>query len=72
MSKINFKNVGEGSEVEVSVQISPIETFDYSGIVSRITETELSMWTVDSPNDTYENEREIDIPLSKIIAVDVF
>ena len=65
-------NVAVGDEVEVSVQISPKETFDYAGIVSRISDTELSMWTVDSPNDTYENEREIDIPLSKIIAVDVF
>jgi len=65
-------NVAVGDDVEVSVQISPIETFDYSGTVSRISETELSMWTSDSPYDTYENEREIDIPLSKIIAVDVF
>jgi hypothetical protein len=65
-------NVAVGDEVEVSVQISPIETFDYSGIVSRISDTELSMWTTDSPYDTYENEREIDITLSKIIAVDVF
>lgn len=40
MSKINFKNVGEGSEVEVLVQISPNEQFDYSGIVSRISDTE--------------------------------
>ena len=65
-------NVAVGDEVEVSVQISPIETYDYSGIVSRISDTELSMWTTDSPYDTYENEREIDIALSKIIAVDVF
>ena len=56
-------NVAVGDEVEVSVQISPIETFDYSGIVSRISDTELSMWTSDSPYDTYENEREIDIAL---------
>jgi hypothetical protein len=61
-----------GMEVELLVQISPKETFEYAGIVSHISETELSMWTTDSPNDTYENEREIDIPLSKIISVDVF
>ena len=72
MSKINFKNVGEGSEVEVLVQISPNEQFEYAGIISRISEFELSMWTTDSPYDTYENEREIDIPLSKIIAMEVF
>ena len=65
-------NVAVGDDVEVSVKISPIETFDYTCTVSRISETELSMWTSDSPYDTYENEREIDIPLSKIIAVDVF
>ncbi len=72
MSKINFKNVGEGSEVEVLVQISPNEQFEYAGIISRISEFELSMWTTDSPYDTYENEREIDISLSKIIELDIF
>jgi hypothetical protein len=65
-------NVVVGDEVEVLVQISPREKFPYTGIVSHINETELSMWTTDSPNDTYETEREIDIPLSKIISVDVF
>jgi hypothetical protein len=72
MSKINFDNVDEGTEVEVLVQISPRETFPYTGIVSRVSDTELSMWTTDSPYDTYENEREIDISLSKIIELDIF
>jgi hypothetical protein len=54
------------------VQISPRETFPYTGIVSRVSDTELSMWTTDSPYDTYENEREIDISLSKIIELDIF
>ena len=61
-----------GMEVELLVQISPKETFEYAGVVSYISDTELTLWTTDSPNDTYENEREIDIPLSKIISVDVF
>jgi hypothetical protein len=30
------------------------------------------MWTTDSPNDTYETEREIDISLAKIIELDIF
>lgn len=65
-------NVQVDDEVELLVQISPRETFEYTGIVSRISDTELSMWTTDSPYDTYENEREIDIPLNKILEVDVF
>jgi hypothetical protein len=65
-------NVQVDDEVELLVQISPRETFEYTGIVSRISDTELSLWTTDSPHDTYENEREIDIPLNKILEVDVF
>jgi len=72
MSKINFDNVDEGTEVELLVQISPRETFEYAGIVSQISDTELTLWTTDSPYDTYENEREIDIPLAKIIELDIF
>jgi|LauGreDrversion4_2_1035121.scaffolds.fasta_scaffold211054_2 hypothetical protein len=72
MSKISFDNVDEGTEVEVLVQISPRETFPYTGIVSRVSDTELSMWTTDSPNDTYETEREIDIPIAKILELDIF
>ena len=65
-------NVQVDDEVELLVQISPRETFEYTGIVSRISDTELSLWTTDSPHDTYENEREIDIPLNKILEVEVF
>ncbi len=65
-------NVKAGDEVELLVQIYQNETFEYTGIVSSISDTELTLWTTDSPHDTYENEREIDIPLSKIISVDVF
>lgn len=69
---MNTINVQVDDEVELLVQISPRETFEYAGIVSRITDTELSLWTTDSPYDTYENEREIDIPLNKILEVEVF
>jgi len=69
---MNTINVQVDDEVELLVQISPRETFEYTGIVSRISDTELSMWTTDSPYDTYENEREIDIPLNKILEVEVF
>jgi len=65
-------NVQVDDEVELLVQISPRETFEYTGLVSRISDTELTLWTTDSPHDTYENEREIDIPLNKILEVDVF
>ena len=61
-----------GMEVDLLVQISPRETFEYAGIVSHISDTELTLWTTDSPHDTYENEREIDIPLNKILEVEVF
>lgn len=69
---MNTINVAVGDDVSVFVQISPNETFEYAGIVSRISDTELSMWTTDSPHDTYEVEREVDIPLAKILEVDVF
>ncbi len=65
-------NVQIDDEVELLVQISPRETFEYTGLVSRISDTELSLWTTDSPNGNYENEREIDIPLNKILEVEVF
>ncbi len=65
-------NVQVDDEVELLVQISPRETFEYTGLVSRISDTELSLWTTDSPNGNYENEREIDIPLNKILEVEVF
>jgi hypothetical protein len=65
-------NVQVDDEVELLVQISPRETFEYTGLVSRISDTELTLWTTDSPNGNYENEREIDIPLNKILEVDVF
>lgn len=65
-------NVQIDDEVELLVQISPRETFEYTGLVSRISDTELTLWTTDSPNGNYENEREIDIPLNKILEVEVF
>ncbi len=65
-------NVQVDDEVELLVQISPRETIEYTGLVSRISDTELTLWTTDSPNGNYENEREIDIPLNKILEVDVF
>jgi len=65
-------NVQVDDEVELLVQISPRETFEYTGLVSRISDTELTLWTTDSPNGNYENEREIDIPLNKILEVEVF
>jgi hypothetical protein len=65
-------NVQIDDEVELLVQISPRETFEYTGLVSQISDTELTLWTTDSPNGNYENEREIDIPLNKILEVEVF
>ena len=72
MSKISFDNVDEGTEVELLVQIYQNETFEYTGIVSRISDTELTLWTTDSPNGNYETEREIDISLAKIIELGIF
>ena len=72
MSKINFDNLEIGSEIELLVQIYQNETFEYTGILSRISDTELSLWTDDSPNYDTGIEREIDIPLNKILEVEVF
>ena len=72
MSKISFDSVEVGSEVELLVQIYPNEQFEYTGIISKINEFELTLWTTDSPNDTYETEREVDITLEKIIELDIF
>jgi|LauGreDrversion4_2_1035121.scaffolds.fasta_scaffold16013_2 hypothetical protein len=65
-------NVKAGDEVELLVQIYQNETFEYTGIVSSISDTELTLWTEDSPHFDTGVEREIDIPLNKIIEVEVF
>lgn len=64
-------NVKVGDEVELLVKIYDNETFEYVGIVSRISDTELSIWTIESAHDNHSSEREIDIPLNKILEVEV-
>lgn len=64
-------NVQIGSEVELLVQISPNETFEYTGTVVEIGSDMLTLSTTDSPHKTYSSEREVDILLSMIVSVDV-
>ena len=60
-----------GDLVELLVQIYPHEQWIYVGQVTDITDTEVVLLTDDSPHRTLGEPREIEIPFTKIVKVEL-